>query len=1455
MILAGLCLLMCLLVIPARADIHRADVDGNGRLEAIMPSLESMDGYVVVPDDVKSVSPINIPGLKLRLCDWNADDRTDILVLREGTSVSLFLNRGNGAFEKNDKFSANVSLPLRTLTVADLTNAPWPGIVGRLDSASIVLIERPTENDHQFSYWAEPSRAPISLRDVDGDGRVDVVVGDQVRLRQDGKWSDAWIGIDEVRKVRHTQLVLRGPEGNPLAIGTRIEIPSPAGVRRIWIYPEEEQRETSFDLVIAGISTGVVVRWPDGRTDVLPPGLGDTRRIVLGAAPPMISGTAMWENENGDTHLRWQISRTVESDARGLWRVVCSGKITDPQPVSFDGSLTVMEWNSGRRLHTGETCVLMRAGVPVSVRTVPIPGPGVLSVVVLRDTTTGAGTNLLIADGNGDGRPDLLAMEDTLQITGFSLSPTSNTIAAPTRSAVFDPQRPGHRAWWRAIWDTRNESPFKPEWVDAQPDFSGQRVFSAEVTGDSRGDVLTLRDDGTISIYQATDGRPSGMHICAVCPGITPAGPGDTLLIHIVNPSQAPLSLSNIELPPALSIVSNPLPITVGPGDTCIITARLQPGTHADINGSVRIVGTGLDGGSASIPMTIRIGVPASHPEALIEVPLGAVQRDSVIVVRVRLPWVQLPPGYSDPWSTAHGDAHATAFLADTRVDTIDIRFEFVALALGDLKVSFPLRKGTLTLSAEAVDTIAPPAVKPTISLASDSVIVRWSPVEAADLRHYGVRRITDFRESVFTTEDTVFIDTGLAEGITRWYVVESVDVTGNTAVSDTMHITRVDGTPPVVRVRTPIDTLDIHPLQVLRLEISDSLSGLNPDSLSLWVNSVPVSATEFAREDGNRRWVISYLRAGGWDLGERVSVAIVATDLSDSANTLRWHASFTVVADTVMPVMRWKGDPPLLGVANTLHADVEIAKGREILKASLVVRQAGETHVDTLTGTVSGKTIEIDVPPSLSSASGFFYRWTVTTNYRRYDLPESNPTLWYSWSFRVSGANLYWPRSGMRGRGRSLVAPPVQASSGGAFDAFLEEAKSADVLSRVFGYDPVEQKWVATDDMKPATPGDAIFVRWDESAPVVQIAPGTTVTLDSAHTITLHPGWNLVGQPYPYPVSWKAIRKHNTGLRLGSPWVEREALQLTDVWNPWEGAWVFYGGNTPTELTIVPADTTVRPEVVPPGKTPLPTWLDASILKDTDFLLRITATTEGRTVTDVAVGWHRNARDEYDVLDIPQPPSPDSMLIVRFKHPDWSSGAGDYAVDMRRSAGGSVWKMEAISYSGESADLTLEWIVPPPAGVAVDLLDLMAPDSIRLPNSGSVTYRLSQPSRFPVRELAIVAGDETYRGQAAKKEALAPSELHLFPASPNPFNSRTSISYSIPSSTTDAPDQRLRLVIYNMLGQHVRLLQEGYVSPGTHTKVWNARDDSGNTVSSGLYFVEMTYGAERKLQRLIYLR
>ncbi len=88
------------------------------------------------------------------------------------------------------------------------------------------------------------------------------------------------------------------------------------------------------------------------------------------------------------------------------------------------------------------------------------------------------------------------------------------------------------------------------------------------------------------------------------------------------------------------------------------------------------------------------------------------------------------------------------------------------------------------------------------------------------------------------------------------------------------------------------------------------------------------------------------------------------------------------------------------------------------------------------------------------------------------------------------------------------------------------------------------------------------------------------------------------------------------------------------------------------------------------------------------------------------------------------------------------------------------------------------------------------------------------------------------------------PDNFSLKQNYPNPFNPETTIEYSVPEG------EMVTLKIYNLLGQEMKTLVNGYTSPGTYKIKFDASD-----LSSGIYYYRMEAGDFMQAHRMILMR
>jgi hypothetical protein len=143
--------------------------------------------------------------------------------------------------------------------------------------------------------------------------------------------------------------------------------------------------------------------------------------------------------------------------------------------------------------------------------------------------------------------------------------------------------------------------------------------------------------------------------------------------------------------------------------------------------------------------------------------------------------------------------------------------------------------------------------------------------------------------------------------------------------------------------------------------------------------------------------------------------------------------------------------------------------------------------------------------------------------------------------------------------------------------------------------------------------------------------------------------------------------------------------------------------------------------------------------------------------------------------------------------------------------------------------------------------------------NSSSSNYNTTYNS-LPVA--ASTHWDEYLKGQTSASSSIIPGgatntrfgrdhapAFELAPCLPNPVRSSAILSFQLldPAPTT--------LRIYNLNGQLVKTLVDGYCGTGWHDCQWDLNDNTGNRVSAGTYLFKLESGALHDMKRLVVVK
>ena len=324
------------------------------------------------------------------------------------------------------------------------------------------------------------------------------------------------------------------------------------------------------------------------------------------------------------------------------------------------------------------------------------------------------------------------------------------------------------------------------------------------------------------------------------------------------------------------------------------------------------------------------------------------------------------------------------------------------------------------------------------------------------------------------------------------------------------------------------------------------------------------------------------------------------------------------------------------------------------------------------------------------------------------------------------------------------------------------------------------------------------------------------TMPLDSVRSalIPLHPGWNLITNPFLSDVQWSSVKSANAPGIIADVWAYNGSFARSSNFMPYAG-YLFDNTDNRAALRIPFARTAAK---VSAGGDPA--------------LWRIDIGLSSGNLNDRAasIGLSPMAQRERDPLDFRMPRGVGEQPHVFFDRPGWDSSGSVFATDIRPAIGSlETWPMKVRAVVQEPAQLSFSGVADVPSDYTVVLID----DE----RGRSVDLRTDSVYRFvpavPVSPFRIIVGIEEEMRKLLGD--LLPKEFALGSNFPNPFNSSTTIPLSIPRNSM------VVLNIYTILGEEVRMLYAGLLEAGRHWVTWDGGDARGRSVSSGVYLMRLT--------------
>lgn len=318
--------------------------------------------------------------------------------------------------------------------------------------------------------------------------------------------------------------------------------------------------------------------------------------------------------------------------------------------------------------------------------------------------------------------------------------------------------------------------------------------------------------------------------------------------------------------------------------------------------------------------------------------------------------------------------------------------------------------------------------------------------------------------------------------------------------------------------------------------------------------------------------------------------------------------------------------------------------------------------------------------------------------------------------------------------------------------------------------------------------------------------------SVDRPFMIRLKKGWNQIGNPFPYDLSWQDVKSANSDLALENLYVfdrTNEAFKESDDLSVFSGGFVFAENDTDLIFPVSLSKQTGRKaSVILPSSPDVDGWMLPFII------------TQGNVInTSSGIGMRTGAGKGKDQFDRVTPPR-------FFKYVEFNSIKSELeyklSMDVSEPRNAHQWDFELASNSQDLIELKWE-----PHLISSIKGHLIMHDKTKqvVINMASINKYVTQSGTdFSIYYFEMSMADF--------------SKIELGNAYPNPFNSVTVIPYL---TTHHESMVDVDLHVYDLSGRIVIQKEINQLNnPGIQFITWDGTNQFGNSASSGIYIYKI---------------
>ena len=321
----------------------------------------------------------------------------------------------------------------------------------------------------------------------------------------------------------------------------------------------------------------------------------------------------------------------------------------------------------------------------------------------------------------------------------------------------------------------------------------------------------------------------------------------------------------------------------------------------------------------------------------------------------------------------------------------------------------------------------------------------------------------------------------------------------------------------------------------------------------------------------------------------------------------------------------------------------------------------------------------------------------------------------------------------------------------------------------------------------------------------------------DGNALIPVHPGYNLITNPFGLDVPWNAVQQVNGNAAREPIWDYSfpSGFQTATVLKPFVG-YYFINRDSITALKVPYAGTSGV--------------LKAAVDTVTGWTLTLGVTAQEYADHSTQIGVRTDALDALDLFDYHRPRGLADQPSIAVLRPDLDPGMPVFASDIRSGIGELArWTAELTAPKGREVLLDVMGVGAVPSDYEVYLVDQIHQRYVDLRVNG--VYKFVPVSGRSMFTVLVGAHDAVQ----AELGSVVPRTFALEQNFPNPFNPSTTVPVSVPVAGA------VTVKVYNILGEEIVTLHDGMLDQGRHWLTWDGRNDGGRQVATGVYLTRMT--------------